>query len=146
MFSSLLKRLSGDDEAPLKPDETRVAIAALLVLAANADHDYSVVEKAQIERALADRFKLNESQAAALRADGEAAEQAAMDMFKFTSLIKRLIPYEERASVLEAMWRVVLSDGMREMHEDTLMRRVTDLLGLDPRESVEARRRVSGAS
>src|SRR5512139_2822220 len=100
MLSNFLKRLSGDNEAPLRPDEARVAIAALLVLAANADHDYSDVEKAQIERVLADRFKLNESQAAALRADGETAEQAAIDMYKFTSLIKRLIPYEERASVL----------------------------------------------
>lgn len=146
MFSDLLKRLTGNDEAPLKPDETRVAIAALLVLAANADGDYAEVEKAQIERVLADRFALNESQAAALRADGEAAELASMDMYKFTSLIKRLIPYEERASVLEAMWRVVLADSVRHMDEETLMRRVTDLLGLDPRESVEARRRVSRSS
>jgi uncharacterized tellurite resistance protein B-like protein len=146
MFSDLLKRLTGADETPLKPDETRIAIAALLVLAANADGDYADVEKAQIERVLAERFKLSESQAAALRADGEAAEQASMDMYKFTSLIKRLIPYEERASVLDAMWRVVLADDLRDMHEETLMRRVTDLLGLDPRESVDARRRASGAS
>ncbi len=146
MFSDLLKRLTGNDETPLKPDETRVAIAALLVLAANADGDYADVEKAQIEQVLADRFSLNGSQAAALRGDGEAAEFAAMDMYKFTSLIKRLIPYEDRASVLEAMWRVVLVDGRRDMDEETLMRRVTDLLGLDPRESVEARQRVSRPS
>lgn len=44
--------------------------------------------------------------------------------------------------MLEALWRVVLADSDREAHEDTLMRRVTDLLGLDPRESHEARRRV----
>lgn len=144
MLSSLLKRLAGADETPLAADETRVAVAALLVLAANADHEYSDVERTQIERALADRFTLNAEQAAKLRAEGEAAEQAAMDMYKFTSLIKRLIPYEERASVLEAMWRVVIADSVREMHEETLMRRVTDLLGLDPRESIEARRRVEG--
>jgi uncharacterized tellurite resistance protein B-like protein len=145
MLANLLKRLSGADETPLAPDETRVAVAALLVLAANADHDYSDVERERIEHVLADRFALSAEQAAKLRAEGEAAEQASMDMYKFTSLIKRLIPYEERASVLEAMWRVVIADAVRDMHEETLMRRVTDLLGLDPRESIEARRRVEGA-
>jgi uncharacterized tellurite resistance protein B-like protein len=145
MLSSLLKRLSGADDTPLAPDETRVAVAALLVLAANADQVYSNDERTQIERVLADRFKLSAEQAAALRAEGEAAEHAAMDIYKFTSSIKRLIPYEERASVLEAMWRVVLADAVREMHEDALMRRVTDLLGLDPRESIDARRRVQAA-
>lgn len=142
MLSNLLKRLSGADETPLAADETRVAVAALLVLAANADHEYTGVERTQIERVLADRFKLSAEQAAKLHVEGEAAEQASMDIYKFTSLIKRLIPYEERASVLEAMWRVVIADAVRDMHEETLMRRVTDLLGLDPRESIDARRRV----
>ncbi len=146
MLSSLLKRLSGGaDDAPLAADETRVAVSALLVIAAHADHDYSDVERTQIERVLADCFELDAKQAAASRAEGEAAEHAAMDLYKFTSLIKRLIPYEERASVLEAMWRVVLADASRDMHEETLMRRVTDLLGLDPRESIDARRRVQSA-
>lgn len=144
MLSRLLKRLTGTDETPLAIDETRIAVAALLVLAANADHDYSDVERTQIERVLADRFSLSADAAAKLRAEGEAAELASMDIYKFTSLIKRLIPYEERASVLEAMWRVVLADAVKDVNEETLMRRVTDLLGLDPRESVDARRRVQG--
>jgi uncharacterized tellurite resistance protein B-like protein len=58
--------------------------------------------------------------------------------------VKKHVPYEERAAVVEAMWRVVLADGVREQHEEALMRRVADLIGLDPRESIEARRRVEG--
>ncbi|HJS80210.1 MAG TPA: TerB family tellurite resistance protein, partial [Vitreimonas sp.] len=103
---------------------------------------YEDVERAQIERVLAERYGLDAAGAAALRADGEEAERASMDLYRFTSRIKQDIPYEERAAVVEAMWRVVLADGAREKHEETLMRRVTDLLGLDPRESIEARRRV----
>jgi uncharacterized tellurite resistance protein B-like protein len=67
-----------------------------------------------------------------------------MDLYRFTSLIKRAIAHEERISVIEALWGVVLADGVRDAHEDALMRRVTDLLGLDPRESIEARKRVGG--
>lgn len=144
MLKDLLKRLSGENAAPLPPEDARIAIAALLVIAANADHHYHDSERAMIERVLADRYSLDAAAAQKLREDGEAAEQAAMDLYKFTSLIKQTIEYEQRASVLEALWRVVLADADREAHEESLMRRVTDLLGLDPRESHEARRRVQG--
>jgi uncharacterized tellurite resistance protein B-like protein len=67
-------------------------------------------------------------------------------LYKFTALVKRAIPHEERASVLEALWRVVLADGQREAHEEALMRRLTDLLGLDSRDSAAARQRAGGPS
>lgn len=146
MLADLLRRIAGADSAPLPAEDARLAVAALLVIAAHADHDYAEAERAQIERVLAARYALDAAAAAKLRAEGEAAEAAAMDLYKFTSLIKRAIPYEERASVLEALWRIVLSDGQREAHEEALMRRVTDLLGLDSRESVEARQRAQRAS
>ena len=145
MLKDLLKRLSGESAAPLPPEDARIAIAALLVIAAHADHHYHDRERAMIERVLADRYALDAEAARRLREEGEAAEQAAMDLYKFTSLIKQTIEYEQRTTVLEALWRVVLSDNDREAHEDALMRRVTDLLGLDPRESHEARRRVQAS-
>ena len=142
MLKDLMKRLSGESAAPLPPEDARIAIAALLVIAAHADHHYHDSERAMIERVLADRYSLDAEAAKKLREDGEAAEAASMDLYKFTSLIKQTIEYEQRASVLEALWRVVLADADREAHEETLMRRVTDLLGLDPRENVDARRRI----
>jgi uncharacterized tellurite resistance protein B-like protein len=141
MIAKLLERLRGD-AATLPAEEAQAAIAALLVIAAHADHDYADAERAQIDRVLAARFGLDPAGAAALRAEGEAAEAASLDLYKFTALVKRAIPYEERTSVLEALWRVVLADGQREAHEDALMRRLTDLLGLDSRDSAEARRRA----
>lgn len=144
MLKDLLKRLSGDSAAPLPPEDARLAVAALLVIAAHADFHYQESERAMIERVLADRYGLDGAAAKALRQEGEAAEAASMDLYKFTSLIKQTIDYHERASVLEAMWRVVLADNVREAHEETLMRRITDLLGLDPRESIAARRRAAG--
>ncbi|MGE0596864.1 MAG: TerB family tellurite resistance protein [Hyphomonadaceae bacterium] len=147
MLADLLRRLQGKPEegGVLPDDDQRIAVAALLVVAAHADHDYADAERAQIDRVLAERYALSAGAAAALRAQGESAEAAASDLYRFTSLIKAGIPHEERAAVLEALWRVVLADAHREMHEDALMRRITDLLGLDSRDSVEARRRAQAA-
>jgi uncharacterized tellurite resistance protein B-like protein len=144
MISGLLRKLAGESDAPLTQDESRVAVAALLVLAAQADHTYEDIERAQIERVLAARYGLDAAAAAALRAEGEEAERVSLDIYRFTSRVKKHILYEERAAVIEAMWRIVLADGVREQHEEALMRRVADLLGLEPRESIEARRRVEG--
>jgi uncharacterized tellurite resistance protein B-like protein len=144
MIANLLKRLAGDSAEAMPADEARAAIAALLVIAANADHNYTNDERVQIERVLGARYGLDAAAAKRLREEGEAAEAAAMDLYRFTSLIKRAIAHEERISVIEALWGVVLADGVRDAHEDALMRRVTDLLGLDPRESIEARKRVGG--
>lgn len=147
MLQDLLRRLSGKPEegGVLPAEDQRIAVAALLVIAAHADHDYADAERAQIDRVLAERYGLSAEAAEALRAQGEAAEAASNDMYKFTALIKAGVPHEERDSVLEALWRVVLADANREMHEDALMRRVTELLGLDTRDSVEARRRAQSA-
>jgi uncharacterized tellurite resistance protein B-like protein len=144
MLKSLLNRLSGrpEDDRALPDDDARTVVAALLVIAAHADHDYEEVERAQIERVLGERYGLNPAAAAALRAEGEAAVAASVDHYRFTARVKAGIADEERAAVLEAMWRVVLSDNRREAHEEALMRRVCDLIGLDPRESIDARRRV----
>lgn len=144
MLADLLKRLRGkpEEDGALPRDDQQIAVAALLVIAAHADHVYAEVERAQIERALADRYGLNPAAAAALRGQGEEAEKAATDLYRFTSLIKAGVPYEERGAVLEALWRVVLADADREAHEDALMRRVTDLLGLHSHDSAEARRKA----
>jgi len=147
MLADLLRRLAGrpENDALLPPEDQRVAVAALLVIAAHADHVYADVERVQIERVLADRYALDPEAAAALRAQGEVAENASVDLYRFTSLVKAGVPYEERAAVIEAMWRVVLADAEREQHEEALLRRVTDLLGLDPRDSVDARRRAQAS-
>ncbi len=142
MISGLLRKLAGESDAPLTQDESRVAVAALLVIAAHADHKYEDSEREQIERALTARYGLDAAAAAALRAEGEEAERVSLDLYRFTSRVKQHIPHEERAAVVEAMWRVVLADGEREKHEEALMRRVTELRGLDPRVSIAARRRV----
>jgi len=147
MLADLLRRLAGrpDNDALLPAPEQRIAVAALLVIAAHADEIYEDVERAQIERVLADRYSLDPEAAAALRAQGEEAEAGSVDLFRFTSMVKAGVPYEERAAVIEALWRVVLADNVREQHEDALMRKVTDLLGLDPREGVEARQRAQAS-
>ena len=52
------------------------------------------------------------------------------------------MPLEDRAELMTALWSVALADGLREAHEDRLMRLVANLLGLTDVESALARQRA----
>ena len=130
--------------AELQPEDGRLAIASVLVMAARADGKYEASEEATIDRVLMTRFKLTAAQARSLREEGEVAEAEAVDIYQFTKAIKEAIPYDDRLAVVEELWGVILSDGERDPFEDTLMRQIVDRLGLSPMDSALARQKVQG--
>ena len=73
-------------------------------------------------------------------------EAEAPDTVRFTRAIKDAVPYEDRESVIEALWAVVLADGIRDHEEDAQLRLVANLLGVNDRDSNIARQRVENAS
>jgi uncharacterized tellurite resistance protein B-like protein len=142
MFELLGRLIAASGERPHPTDE-RVALAALLVEAACADDDYSEAEKVRIARVLATRYGLGAAEADALRAEGEAAQAAAVDLVRFTRAVKDAVPYEERIGVIEALWEVVYADGVREFHESALMRKLCGLLYVADQDAGIARQRVA---
>ncbi|SPF81044.1 TerB family tellurite resistance protein [Pseudoprimorskyibacter insulae] len=144
MFADLLKRLTATNAAPLPDLDARLALTALLVRIARADESYDAEEQARIDRICSQRYALSPFEASKLRHDAETLESEAPDTFRFTSAIKAAVPLEDRIGVIEAMWQVVLADGVRDPEEDALMRMVTSFLGISDQDSALARRRISG--
>jgi uncharacterized tellurite resistance protein B-like protein len=146
MFADLLKRLSAPEPAPLPQGDARLALAALLVRLARSDGDYAAVESDYIQQILAHRYDLSASDAATLRQDAEALESEAPDTVRFTRAIKDAVAYEDRLGVIEALWAVVLADGVRDEEEDALIRMVAPMLGINDRDSNLARKRVEASA
>ncbi|MGR3435071.1 MAG: tellurite resistance TerB family protein [Shimia sp.] len=144
MFDALLKALGAEDPTPdpLDGDDARLALTALLVRIARTDGDYAPEEQQRIDRIAADRYALSPFEAAKLRREAEDLEGQAPDTVRFTRAIKDKVPYEERMGVIEALWSVVLADGVRDDEEDGLLRLVAGLLGVNDRDSAMARQRV----
>ena len=145
MFADFLKRLTAPDPAPLPDADARLALTALLVRVARTDGDYEDSEKTRIDRIAASRYGLSPFEATKLRSEAEVLESEAPDTVRFTSAIKAVVPYEDRIAVIEALWEVVLADGVREAEEDALLRLVSKLLGINDRDSALARQRVDKA-
>ena len=142
MFGDLLRRLTEPDPVRLPDPDARLALTALLVRIARADGDYAETERRRIDRIAAERFGLSPFETTALRREAETLEAEAPDTVRFTRAIKDAVPYEERAAVVEALWAVVLADGVRDDEADGLSRLVATLLGINDRDSALARQRV----
>ncbi|WP_102225193.1 tellurite resistance TerB family protein [Acidimangrovimonas sediminis] len=142
MFNDLLRGLLAPQPARLPEPDARLALAALLVRVARSDGDYAETEIARIDRVLATRHGMTAFEAAALRRDAEEFEKQAPDTVRFTRALKDAVPYEHRVEVLEALWSVVLADGVRDEEEDSLLRLVANLLGVNDVDSNMARKRV----
>ncbi|MYM56463.1 TerB family tellurite resistance protein [Thalassovita mangrovi] len=145
MFADFLKRLVQPAPAPLNDDDARLALTALLVRVARSDGHYDPEEIHRIDRIVCTRFGLVPEAAVALRHEAEALETEAPDTVRFTRAIKEAVAYEDRIGVIEALWSVVLADGARDAQEDSLLRMVSNLLGINDRDSALARQRVEKA-
>lgn len=137
------KELFGGTAASESGDASDVAIsvAALLVEAACADEEYTDKEKALIERMLVSDFGVKTSDAAAVRKKAEERQREAVDLYQFTRDAKSLSP-DQKITLIESIWRIVLSDARRHSWEDTLVRRVCGLLYVSDVDSGAARQRV----
>jgi len=142
MFGDFIRRLTAPDPAPLADADARLALAALLVRVARTDGHYDAAEAAEILKVLKARYALSDAQAATLRQDAEVLEAEAPDTVRFTRAIKDAVPIEARKDVIESLWEIALADGKRDHHEDTQLRLVARLLGVNDGDSARARQRV----
>ena len=142
MFADFLRRLTAPAPSRLPDPEARLALAALLVRVARSDGHYHASEQARIDRLLQTRYHLSEAASQTLRADAEQLELEAPDTVRFTRAIKDAVPYEDRETVIEALWQVALADGRRDSDEDATLRLVANLLGVTDQSSALARQKV----
>lgn len=138
----LLRRLLAPEPERLPDPDAQLALATLLVRIARTDGLYAAEEVERIDRVLSHRYGLDPFATAKLRSQAEELERAAPDTVRFTRALKDAVPLEDRAELMTALWSVALADGLREAHEDRLMRLVANLLGLTDVESALARQRA----
>jgi uncharacterized tellurite resistance protein B-like protein len=146
MFAELLRKLAEPEPEDLPDEDARLALTALLVRIARSDNDYSAEEMQRIDKINARRYGLGPGAVEALREEAEQLEAGAPDTVRFTRAIKEAVAYEDRLSVIKALWEVVLADGERAQEEDALVRMVSGFLGINDRDSALARQEVANGS
>jgi uncharacterized tellurite resistance protein B-like protein len=145
-FRRFLDELADGSKHPSRfaENDYRVAAAALLVHAAAIDGDVSQIERDKLHAVIKRRFDLDEAATAALMSEASQAEQEAVDLYHFTSMLNRSLDEDGRRRMVEMMWEIAYADGKVSEFEDNLIWRAADLLGVSSRERIELRQRVAG--
>jgi uncharacterized tellurite resistance protein B-like protein len=120
--------------------EVQLAACALLLELAHADSEFSEAERVHIQNALVRHFGLDETTAVDLIALAEAERAQAIDHFQFTRLINEQYDLGQKMVLAEVMWGVILADGTIAEHEAYLVRKLANLLNLEPGYLAQARR------
>ncbi len=121
-------------------DDARLALAALLVHCTGVDGKVSAKEQLKLRDVLSRTFKLPEPDLQLLIADAIAADREAVDLYRFTSLLKRQMSEADRVRVVENLWEIVYADGKSHEFEENLVWRVAELLGVNRQERIAKKR------
>jgi uncharacterized tellurite resistance protein B-like protein len=141
-MKSLLEKLrSVPAAAPsLLPYSTiDLAVAALLIEAAQVDGSIPAAERRIMQRLVREHLQLPAEETAQLLEIAEGEFAAALDDWVFTQTVRQHYATEERLQVLGMMWRVVYADGRLARLEDALLGRTAAALGLTPAQADAAR-------
>jgi uncharacterized tellurite resistance protein B-like protein len=133
---------SGSEPGESLLPETTLAAAALLVEAARLEEPFSHAEQSTIRRLLAERFGLDERDAAEALEEAARRQGESSELVRFTRVIKDRLPPGQRLAVIEMLWEVAYADGELHPYEANLVRRVAGLLYVTDRDSGAARKRV----
>jgi len=141
-LKALFQETTGNSRDATEFDEVQLAIAALMVEAAELDDDFSTAERSKIIDLLARRFALSRAAAEAMIGAAESRIAEAGHLYGFTRVVKRSLDAEERVTLLQMLWEVVYADGQLHDYEASLMRRLAGLLHVPDRDSGAARKRA----
>ena len=143
-FITFLKDLPGAASARERgdPDDPRLAAAALMVHVMEADGVEEDAERATLREALTRAYGLTGRELDQFVARAEEQVHQSVDLYAFTSVLKRHLDEKARVEFIGIMWEIVFADGEMSELEDNIVWRVADLIGGARRDRVAMRQKA----
>lgn len=147
MFESLKEFLSsglpGSGNGERRPENTVELSAAVLMLEISlADSDFAEEERSFIERAIKQYFRLEPEEAHTLIDLAQQEVDHAVSLYEFTRLINDSLSPDEKARIVELLWRVANADAVIDKYEEYFIRKIADLLYVPHIEYIKAKHRA----
>jgi len=136
------KHLLLESPAKLSEEQLKIASAVLFLEMMHIDNAAREPEQAMIASILQENFSLSGEQIRMLLDSAENSRQQATDYFQFTSLINKAYSLEQKIQLIESLWKIAFIDGVLDMHEEYLVRKIADLLYVPHADFIKAKNRV----
>jgi len=121
-------------------DSSLIKITALLIHAAKIDENYTEKEKEIIKKAIVELDSKDKNIDEVL-IKAEEIEKNSNQILDFTKEVKNMNE-DSKIKIIEVLWKIVYSDNNPDMYENSLMRRLSGLLYLDPKIVGDTKKRV----
>ena len=139
-FARLIERFKqSPQEKKAGPDPLLLATAAVLLDIAYADGSFTPAEDGNMVEYLRRAFRLDEASAQELIEAAAEIRSHTIDYFAITNFIRKQMSLEDRVDIVKTMWRMVYSDGRLTDYENYLVRKLSDLLGLEHHVMIDAK-------
>jgi uncharacterized tellurite resistance protein B-like protein len=140
IFSDLRARDS--DSAEVSEQELQLATALLLVELARADYALAEVEQEAIIKLLAQHFSLADTEVGTLVEQAHAEADHAASLQGFTRKLNEELDYSGKLRIVEMLWEVAFADDELSKYEDSLVRKLGDLLYISHSDQIRLRNTV----
>tara|TARA_B100000749_G_C18095556_1_gene329621 strand:- start:97 stop:528 length:432 start_codon:yes stop_codon:yes gene_type:complete len=130
MVINIFKKKTKDAEGK----KNLVLICSLFVHAAKMDENYTDKEKSIILKALSEISGKKENELKIILKKAEKKESQSNQILEFTKEVKNS-EKNLRLKILEVLWKIIYSDGISDMYESNLMRRLSGLLYVSDKET-----------
>lgn len=144
-LKSFVRELTFGDsgEKTFAEDDKRLAAAALLFHLIDIDGVIEESESAKLRQILQQHYDLTDKETTELIDIARQRDEEAVDLYGFTSILKRTTDEAERLAIVEMMWEIVYADGQVHEFEDNTIWRVAELLGVSTRDRMTLRHKVA---
>lgn len=106
----------------------RMATAVLMIDVARADHVFDESEFESVLRLAEKHFGLDPEQAAQLVNQASERADDLVSVHEFTKLLHRHLEEDEKARIVDLLWRIAYADGRLDRFENSLVLKISDLL------------------
>ncbi|OBT13176.1 hypothetical protein A9264_14515 [Vibrio sp. UCD-FRSSP16_10] len=138
-LQSLFKKLlDGNDLASHTQAQPKLAIAALLCEVTAADHAQTTQELTAEVQMLQKLLDMTKEEASKLLDNARQQTTQSVSLYDFTSQLRDL-PRPQRNELIKAMWTVAYADGVLDPIEESVIRKVAELIYVDHSDFVKTK-------
>jgi uncharacterized tellurite resistance protein B-like protein len=123
-------------------EKLQLATVVLFLEMMNMDDKVEPKEQEIILSLIQENFTLTVEQTTSLLELAEQQRKQATDYFQFTSLINKAYSMEQKVRLIESLWKIAFIDGVLDMNEEYLARKIAALLHVPHTAFIMAKNRV----
>ncbi len=125
-------------QAELPQMTNELACACLLAEVIFADSEFDESEWQALLARLKLTFDLAEEDLLELAETAKYQVKNANDLYQFTRVVKEM-DYDKRVHLIDGLWQVAFADGSLDPHEEHIIRRICELIGLNHSDFIKAK-------